>query len=95
MAYPIEFLQREPDLYHAGTALLFDVIGRQDEGFNNLVLVGHNPGLTELTNLLVPGLTSNVPTAGFVSVLVDTDTWELRGSKSVDLLEYNYPKKKR
>jgi len=95
MAYPIEFLQREPDLYHAGTALLFDVIGRQDEGFNNLILVGHNPGLTELTNLLVPGLTSNVPTAGFVSVLVDTDTWELRGSKSVDLLEYNYPKKKR
>ena len=92
MAYPVEFLQRERDLYHAGTERLFDVIGRQDEGFNSIVIVAHNPGLTDLANKLIPGLTSNLPTAGFVSVLIDTDTWELRARKSADLIEYNYPK---
>jgi phosphohistidine phosphatase len=94
MAYPVEFLQRERDLYHAGTEKLFDVIARQDEGFNSIVVVAHNPGLTDLANKLIPGLTSNLPTAGYVSVLIDTDTWELRSRKSVDLIEYNYPKLK-
>ena len=93
IGYPIEFLQREPDLYHASTEELFDVISRQDEGFNNLVLVGHNPGLTDLANILVPGLTSNLPTAGLVSVLIDSPTWELRGRKSAELLVHDYPKK--
>ena len=92
MAYPVEFLQRERDLYHAGTERLFDVIARQDEGFNSIVIVAHNPGLTDFANKLIPGLTSNLPTAGFVSVLIDTDTWELRARKSADLIEYNYPK---
>ena len=93
IGYPIEFLQREPDLYHASTEELFDVISRQDEGFNNLVLVGHNPGLTDLANILVPGLTSNLPTAGLVSVLIDNPTWELRGRNSAELLVHDYPKK--
>lgn len=92
IGYPIEFLQREPDLYHASAEQLLDVIAKQDEGFNNLVLVGHNPGLTDLANKLVPGLTGNLPTAGFVSLLIDNDTWELRGRRSVELLSHDYPK---
>jgi phosphohistidine phosphatase len=62
--YPPEFLQREQDLYLASRRRLIEVIGRQDRGFNSLLLVGHNPGLTELANYLVPGLTDNVPTCG-------------------------------
>jgi len=91
--YPPEFLQRESDLYHAGTSQLFDVIARQDEGFNSIVVVGHNPGLTDLANALVPGLTSNLPTSGYVSVLIDTETWDIRGRKSADLLHHDYPKR--
>lgn len=91
--YPTEFLQREPDLYHASTSRLFEVIARQDEGFNSIVVVGHNPGLTELANALVPGLTSNLPTSGYMSVLIDTETWDIRGRKSVDLLKHDYPKR--
>jgi len=94
LSYPMEFLQRERDLYHAGTDRLFDVIARQDEGFNNLILVAHNPGLTDLANRLVPGLTGNLPTAGYVSVQLDTETWELRASGSVELLAHDYPRRK-
>jgi len=93
ISYPLEFLQRDRNLYHAGLKQLFDVIATQDEGFNSILVVGHNPGLTDLANELVPGLTTNMPTAAFVAVLVDTDTWDLRGRRSADLIEYNYPKK--
>ncbi len=93
ISYPLEFLQRDRNLYHAGLQQLFDVIATQDEGFNSILVVGHNPGLTDLANELLPGLTTNMPTAAFVAVLVDTDTWDLRGRRSADLIEYNYPKK--
>ena len=94
IAYPVEFLQREPGLYHAGVNKLLDIVAAQDEGFNSIVIVGHNPGLTDLANELLPGLTSNIPTAGFVSILVDSDDWDLRTRNSAKLIKFDYPKKR-
>jgi phosphohistidine phosphatase len=94
IGYPVEFLQREPGLYHAGVNKLLDIIAVQDDGFNNIVIVGHNPGLTDLANELEPGLTSNLPTAGFVTLRVETDDWDLRRRGNVELMAYEYPKKK-
>ena len=93
IGYPAEFLQRDRDLYHAGTERLLDVIATQDEGFNSILLVAHNPGLTDLANELVPGLTNNLQTCGYVAVSVDVDSWDLRGRRSAELIEYDYPKK--
>jgi phosphohistidine phosphatase len=93
IGYPVEFLQREPGLYHAGVNKLLDVIAVQDDGFNNIVIVGHNPGLTDLANELEPGLTSNIPTAGFVALRVETGDWDLRRRGSVELMAFEYPKK--
>ncbi|MGB5247251.1 MAG: histidine phosphatase family protein [Woeseia sp.] len=91
--YPLEFLQREKDLYLASTRRILDIVSRQDEGFNNLMVVGHNPGLTDLANYLIPDLTGNLPTCGVVSVTIDCDTWELRQDAKRELLLYDYPKK--
>lgn len=95
LAYPLEFLQREKSLYLASVDAILDVIAAQDEGFNNLMLVGHNPGLTEFANFLSPGLTNNLPTAGVVAVEIDQDDWSLYGRPSARLLVHDYPKKKR
>ena len=72
---------------------LLDIIAVQDEGFNSIMVVGHNPGLTDLANEFIPGLTSNIPTAGFVSIKINTDDWNLRARKSAELIRYDYPKK--
>ena len=93
IGYPAEFLHRDRDLYHAGTERLLDVLATQDEGFNSILLVAHNPGLTDLANELVPGLTNNLQTCGYVAVSVDVDSWDLRGRRSAELIEYDYPKK--
>lgn len=91
--YPLEFLQREQDLYLASRDRILDIISHQDEGFNNIMVVGHNPGLTDVVNFLVPGLAGNLPTCGVVSVSITTDSWELRGDHARELLLYDYPKK--
>ena len=93
IGYPVEFLHREPGLYHAGVNKLLDVIAAQDDGFNSIMIVGHNPGLTDLANELVPGVTSNIPTAGYVAILIDCNNWDLRSRKSARLRHYDYPKR--
>lgn len=93
ISYPIEFLQRDNQLYLASLDTLLDFIGQQDPGFNNVVVVGHNPGMTEFANYLCPGLTDNMPTCGVVSVTIDTDDWDLRKNNTVTLDLYDYPKR--
>ena len=91
--YPKEFLQQESDLYMAGVGDMLDVIVAQDEGFNSLMLVAHNPGLTDFANYLVPGLTNNLPTAGVVSVNIDQDNWNLYERPKTELVFHDWPKK--
>ncbi|NOR66989.1 MAG: hypothetical protein GQ528_06515 [Woeseiaceae bacterium] len=93
LTYPVEFLQREDGLYLASLDNLLDAIATQDAGFNNLMLVAHNPGLTDFANYLVPGLTSNVPTTGVVSVELECDDWMLHDRPKTELVIYDYPKK--
>jgi phosphohistidine phosphatase len=92
LGYPLEFLQREDDLYLASLDGWLDVVAAQDNGFNNLMLFGHNPGLTDFANYLSPGLTNNVPTAGVVSVTIERDDWLLYERPEAELVFYEYPK---
>ncbi len=91
--YPSEFLQRENHLYLASLDEILDVIVAQDDGFNSPMIVGHNPGLTDLVNFLQPGLTINLPTAGVVSVQIDQDNWNLFERPKTELLVHDWPKK--
>ena len=93
ISYPREFLQRDQRLYLAGMRTIIDVVAEQDLGFNSIMIVGHNPGLTDFANYLVPGLTSNVPTCGIVSVDIDSDDWHLRPRPECELRLYDYPKR--
>ena len=93
LGYPVEFLQREDGLYLASLDNLLDVVATQDAGFSNLMLFAHNPGLTDLANYLVPGLTNNLPTSGAVSVDLDSDDWMLHDRPKTELVFYDYPKK--
>jgi phosphohistidine phosphatase len=71
---------------------LLDVVVAQDDGFNSLMIVCHNPGLTDFANFLVPGLTNNLPTAGVVSEQIDQEDWSLYKRPKTTLLAFDYPK---
>ena len=94
ISYPSEFLQRDERLYLAGVQRIIDLLCEQDVGFNSIMIVGHNPGFTDFANYLVPGLTNNIPTCGVVSVIIDTDDWNLKADKNAELVTYDYPKKR-
>ena len=94
LGYPLEFLQREDNLYLASLDNILDVVMSQDDGFNSLMLFGHNPGLTQFANYLQPGITNNLPTAGVLSVSFDSEDWNLYERPTTELVLYDFPKNK-
>ena len=93
ISYPTEFLQREDGLYLASLDGILEVVAAQDNGFNNLMVVGHNPGMTDFANFLSPGLTHNLPTAGVECLQIDQDDWNLFERPQTEFLVHDYPKK--
>ena len=92
IGYPAEFLQREDSLYLASLDDLLGAVVAQDSGFNSLMVVGHNPGITDFANFLIPGLADNLPTAAVVSVQMEQDDWDLYQQPKAELLVFDYPK---
>ena len=72
---------------------MLQVISEQDTGFNNLLIVGHNPGLTDFANYLMPDLSDNIPTCGVVSFEIDSEDWNLDTDDDINLMIYDYPKR--
>ncbi len=80
IGYPLEFLQREPDLYLASPQEMLQVIARQDNSFSDILLCGHNPGITELANQLTGAAIDNVPTCGMVVIEAEITSWSRLGA---------------
>jgi phosphohistidine phosphatase len=92
IGYPTEFLQRDIKLYLASANSLIDIVAKQDKGFNSIVVVGHNPGLTELAEYLVPGAVDDIPTCGLFSVSIDSEDWDIRSHPKAALNLFDFPK---
>jgi len=88
-----ELIKTVDSLYLAEPSTVLAVIAAQDDSYSCLLVVGHNPGLTDLVNLLLPDLAlDNLPTAGVVAIDVATTRWTDLGEAPAKLAYYDYPK---
>lgn len=93
LGYPEEIIEVERSLYLASPERILAVVAAQDERFADILLVAHNPGLTELVNRLLPGLAlDNLPTCGVVAVDFDADRWGDLERAAPHLAFYDSPK---
>jgi phosphohistidine phosphatase len=91
--YPADAIHLEPSLYLAAPKEILAVVAQQADRVDCLLVVGHNPGLTELTNLLLPELElTNLPTAGTVVLDCATESWAEVRTAPRQLVHYDYPK---
>ncbi|MEO8467523.1 MAG: histidine phosphatase family protein [Gammaproteobacteria bacterium] len=88
-----EGIKLDARLYLATPAEILAVVVEQVDELDCLLVVGHNPGLTELSNLLLPGLDlENLPTAGVVVSDFAAERWAEIRSAGRRLFYYDYPK---
>ena len=65
IGYAISEINTEKRIYLASVAELITILGGLDDTYNHTILVGHNPGLTELVNRLANNTSiENIPTCG-------------------------------
>ncbi|HKZ72652.1 MAG TPA: histidine phosphatase family protein [Steroidobacteraceae bacterium] len=73
---PPRKLRRDERLYLAQPEDVLEAIRAIGPRISHLMVVGHNPGLTEAARRLAPGGTlEELPTAAFCTMLFDTRTW--------------------
>lgn len=84
---------REPAIYAAGLSTLVDIVTGIDDGYQSAMLVGHNPGFTELCNYLCAVRIDNVPTCGIVQIKFRTNAWHTIAKHDGEMIDFDYPKK--
>ena len=76
---PLE-VRYDERIYEASSLRLLEVISQVEENLKVVLLVGHNPGLEELLELLTDQC-EQLPTAALAKVTMETDKWSKIGGK--------------
>jgi len=63
------------ELYNSRPETLMNVLTLQDDSYETIFLVGHNPELTEFANFLVKDNFPKLPTLGVLAIHLDIDAW--------------------
>ena len=92
---PLTQIKTEKRLYHASEETLLDVLKHSAETADCVMLVGHNPGLTEFVNDLLDEDIDNIPTTGVVMAQLPIHDWKDARWKCGNLLLFDYPKRKK
>ncbi len=74
MKYPAKEIISDSTLYLASVITILNCVGKLSDTATSCILVGHNPGLTDLVNYLGVRL-DNLPTASAIFFTFDTDNW--------------------
>ena len=74
------------ELYTFDMNEVFDFIKQINDKYSNIVLVGHNPAYTEISNYFSENKILNLPTARWFCLKFDTDSW----SKTIGLKPIHY-----
>ncbi|MCE7055819.1 histidine phosphatase family protein [Algoriphagus sp. AGSA1] len=82
----------EKSLYHASSSTLLKIVQGLDDSYNTIFLVGHNPGMNDLIEVL-GGSIDNLPTSGQYGFLADTDHWAKFSPNNSRTWFFDYPKK--
>lgn len=92
LGYPSSRIVTDQRLYGAGESDWLAIIQGLDDDLEHVMLVGHNPGLTEVANALSPHPIGSVPTGGVVAFEFEAHTWGEVGSVKAERAEFDYPK---
>ncbi|MCA4900520.1 MAG: SixA phosphatase family protein [Bacteroidota bacterium] len=91
-------IEEKPGLYHASDDEILKVIhtlkDRTGDDEENVLIFGHNPGLTEFANRLSNENIDNIPTAGVVCISLSANKWKHIEWGSGKLVFFDFPKKR-
>ena len=92
MQYPHDKIVVEPGIYGADVNDLFAIIKGLPDGAGTVLLVGHNPTITETANALSPSSLNEMPTAAVVCLRFTCEHWAEVNKANAEFYFYDYPR---
>ncbi|MFA6571264.1 MAG: histidine phosphatase family protein [Bacteroidota bacterium] len=93
LAYDITKIQLHELIYTSGPKQIIGLINQIDDSVNTIILFGHNPDLSTLTNFLADNDYGSLPTCGTICIDFNVDNWSLIGEETGKVRFFEYPKK--
>jgi len=88
-----EEIQFDASIYDASPSGLIKLVNQLPDRIKTIVLVGHNPGLTSLANMIGDKSVSNIPTTGCYGIEFKTGKWSDIGNLRGKCVLFEFPKK--
>lgn len=79
-------------LYFSGTRSMVDLLEKLDDKHKKVMLVGHNPAMTSLLNILCDTQVDNMPTCAVAVIEFDMESWSELTMSDGELMDYDFPK---
>lgn len=93
ISFPVSDIRKESLFYHGSISDIVAVLQSVSDDINTVMIFGHNPGFTDLTNFLSGSDIYNIPTCGNAEIDFDVFSWRELGENSGNLVYFDYPKK--
>ena len=90
--YPHDKIVVEPAIYGAEVEDLLTIIHNLPDAANSILLVGHNPTITETANELSPSALNEMPTAAVVCLRFNCDQWAEVSKANAEFYFFDYPR---
>lgn len=91
--YDVALVQWEDKLYHCIPSVIEETLYVVKNSIKTVLIVAHNPGITEFVNQLSPHFfTNNMPTCGIVAATFESDRWEDFPVSKRKVIIFDYPK---
>ena len=91
--FPIEKVLVEGKIYLAAASDILEILTELDDDLDTVVVFGHNPGMTNLANLLNDVAIDNIPTCGIFIIEFDVKSWRKISEKNGVFVSFDFPKK--
>jgi phosphohistidine phosphatase len=73
--YPVEKIEVSKQIYQVDRDDIFNLIFGLNDNLDSLMIIGHNPTLTQFANLFLDEKIDLLPTSGVISLSFETGNW--------------------
>jgi phosphohistidine phosphatase len=93
LGYPKELIQQQMEIYEGGSSKLLKIVQQINDNCRTALLFGHNPTMTDFSNLLAGHHVDSLVTCGVVRIDMEIKSWKDAAPDSGNFVWYEFPKK--
>ncbi len=92
IGYPEDRIEYDEEIYDAACSTLIHLVRSLNDESDDIMLIGHNPGFSELGEWLTADAPEWLPTCGLLELELGGVSWTAVEENCATLLVYDYPK---